>query len=249
MTKLHYIETIGLPGSGKTEAGKLLVKCLGEKDIPAMQRSPLRSGFLRRIRIIIEATCLLLTVPALWQFWLSPLQGDYGKVPQAWTVLRGVRWRLILEAVIVREMLEKDQIVLVNDEGIIGKVVVLSLLVNMPEEKVVRILNKLLPPETAVVYLNTPAPIAINRVATRNTPLPFFDDMTKEVKTKFYRHNGEVYDRVCQKLKAVRNMTTVSMQNTGSAETLKSELDIAVQSFFNSYFSAINTIKGEKNRF
>lgn len=223
-----YIEIIGLPGSGKTKAGELLVECLGDIGVEGKLRLPIDAGFLSRVNIFLQSLILFLFTPALWQLWLHSPKGEYSKVPGATKVARSVRRRLVLEAIIAKKLLRGNQ-VLINDEGLIGKTIVPSLIQIIDESLVVKILDKILPKQTLIIYLNTSPDISINRVKDRNTPLPFYDGMTDEIKDKFYKHNSDVYESVCQQLFKVRNTKTVRINNSSDTKQLKSELNKLVQ--------------------
>lgn len=232
MSTNHYIEFIGLPGSGKTEAAKLLLKRLQEEEIRSSLRIPIKPNLFFKIKIILGVCLTFFQTPTLLRLWFSPTKGDYSAVPGVQTVAVKVRRRLIAEIVIVKYLLAQDAKVLINDEGLIGKVVVLSLQLGLEEDLAVELLREILPENILIVHVATPNNLAIVRVAQRNTELPFFDDMSAEVKTKFYTQNSELYGRVCERLHSVQNARVIRIQNTGTQAELIEELEVIFLEMF-----------------
>jgi thymidylate kinase len=220
MSSLKYIEVIGLPGVGKTTVSNVLVERLNEKSVASYKRSPLNPSFIKKIKILFGVLIALITKPVLFKVLFSSISADYKKIPSTKKVIRNIKTRLLTEIVIVSQMLKSKEEVFVNDEGLIGRLVVLSLITNLKEDFVIKLIKNILPENTTVLYITTSIDDAVNRTFDRNTFLPFFHEMEDEFRYNFYKLNTNVYEKVYGSLEKDKLQIT----NTKSQEDLDVEI-------------------------
>ncbi|MEX0917671.1 MAG: hypothetical protein WDZ93_00790 [Candidatus Paceibacterota bacterium] len=225
MTTPRYIELIGLPGAGKTTAAKLLAGSLAESGIESTQRTPLNAGIFRKLSIVFGVCALLLRVPSLLGLWRYSVRAEYRGTPYARSVVQNVRARLLVEAVVVRQLCALHNKILVNDEGLIGKLVVFSILTGMREDRMIKLLHRVLPTNTCVVYVHTPTEVAVDRALERDIIIPFFHEMDAEERMRFYTLNAEWYSSVCERLQHTHGIQTIRIANTNTHDDLKKEID------------------------
>lgn len=221
MTDTRYIEIIGLPGSGKTTVTKLLEERLKERGVDSVRRKPLNAGIFRKVMIIFELFVFVLKTPCLFRLWFYSIELKYRNLSHVRSVVWNIRSRFFLETAIIKKNLSKNKKILINDEGLIGRLVVFSILVGVREELMIEWLNKVLPLNTMIVYVRTSNDVAISRVLDRGTVIPFFHDMDIDVRMNFYKINTEVYDRLSNNLKN----KTIVIVNNGTNDELEKELE------------------------
>ncbi|MCA9366604.1 hypothetical protein KC722_03430, partial [Candidatus Kaiserbacteria bacterium] len=141
MRTSHYIELVGLPGSGKTEAAKILLAELQTKRIGVQMRNPLNANLYVKTYIVLKMLWLLCKHPSLIRLWLSPIADEYTKTPHIRSVVRNMRYRLIAESVIVSYKMRKKDTIFINDEGIFCRVVALLTLLQINYEYAERLLS------------------------------------------------------------------------------------------------------------
>lgn len=234
MKDIAYIELIGIPGTGKTTAAKLLVAILQEAGTVCTYRAPLRVNVFRKFKIILAVCWLVLKTPALLRLWTRAVVPTYRSLPHVRLVIRTIRRRLLLESSIVRHLLAPGDSVVVNDEGVIGKLVVLSLLTGIDEEMVFELLTALLPNNACIICITTPTERAIARALERDIVIPFFHDMDVEERKEFYAQNVRSYDRVCTYLNTVEGVPTVRIANTGELRELQEAINRFATTFWQS---------------
>lgn len=222
-TAPQYIEIVGLPGAGKTTAAKFMVHCLQKVGRDATQRVPLRISLFQRIRILFKVGILILKTPGLCRFLVYPILPKYRHVRHARSVVWNMRVRFCIEVIIVQGLLAQNKAILVNDEGVIGKLVPLSVVSGIPEVVTEALLHRLLPKNARVVCVHTEPDAAIARTLQRRTFLPFFHDMDSTTQVEFSKKNLEMYQRVCARLAC-----TTTITNAQTSVDLEKEVARAV---------------------
>ena len=91
-------------------------------------------------------------------------------------------------------MLRQSSENIINDEGLIGKLVSLSVLTEIAPWKVHTLIEKLLPKPVILVYVTSSPLIALERERARDIKLPFFNDMAYELKEKFFYEAVRMYE-------------------------------------------------------
>ena len=113
---------------------------------------------------------------------------------------------------------------MINDEGVIGKVCVFCLLSGHDEHFAVKILTAVLPRNLIIINVEADTQIALRRKQERNVELPFFDDMSSEMREHFYTENQLFYKNVCELLAQTKNITGLAVPNNGNIGALNSAL-------------------------
>lgn len=224
MQKQRYIEFIGLPGSGKTEAARALCSYATTVGVTCELRKPIGSRIFYKIQIIIGTLLFCIRHPNVLVLWSGSIEEEYQNTPHITSVVANVRWRLLVEVILVRSMLRRPEHTFINDEGITGKVVVLSLLIGIDTTTMHKLLSVMLPQSTEIVHIDPPHDIAITRVMERPTELPFFEEMESNLRLQFYERNRERYASVVQWLHAERGAVTARISNAGSRDALGEEV-------------------------
>ena len=232
MNTSRYIEIIGTPGSGKTVMGKLLLSALEEQGFPATLRSPLRADFLLRVKIVLRTIVFLFMHPVLLRLWFLSVSTEYSDTPHVRSVIRNIRVRAVVEAVVARDLTNGESRVVINDEGIVGKLVVLSLITNMQRGLCERMLRHLLPNCSLLIALETPTDVALERASQRGIVLPFFDEMNENLKKSFYEESEVHYMSVAGVLQEEKFVELLRVKHTASGEELAAEVKRIVSSRF-----------------
>lgn len=221
MNNAKYIEIVGLPGSGKTTVAKLLVEELKESGIESYRRLPLNINIAYKIKILFCVLFIFIRFPIVWSILFAKISSKYKKVKSSKKVVKNIKARLLIELVIVQKFFLKKESIVFNDEGIVGRLVVLSILTNFTEKNLLKVLEKFFGSDLGLIYLNTPIDLAINRTFERKTFLPFFHEMNKFSREEFYKLNTDVYKRIFDSYGHTKN----TIFNKGSKEELQKELD------------------------
>ncbi len=210
MQNTSYIELIGLPGAGKTETANLLLRCFGESNKRAVKRERLTLNFLLKTKLFFFTAILPLTNIRLLKLIFSGASPAYHDTAHIYSTLFNLRHGLVKEIVLARELFSRTEEVFINDEGVAGKLVALSILSNCNKEGVKDLITELLPQSTGIIYLKVDTEIAIQRENERNITLPFFDDMPEEKKRKFFNESAKIH----------ATLTSRVVENNGTKESL-----------------------------
>lgn len=217
MHTAKYVEIVGLAGAGKTTASKLIVDKLESSE----RRHPLKSNLLLRARILLRVISLFLQSPVLFKLFFSSVTKKYKNYKSVRSISRNIKFRFLVEAAIIKMNVSKKHQTFVNDEGLMGRLVVLSIITNLKKNVSVDILEKLLPKNTLIVYVEANVEDAIRRTFSRKTFLPFLHEMSDETRVDFYTKNIEVYEMILGSL----SRKSLGFSNAGSIEDLEKEAD------------------------
>jgi len=181
----QYIEFVGVPGAGKTEAAKLFTAELQDRGEMAHFREGAGRSVFLKLWLFPRALFFLRKVPKVM------CSDSFKDAPGVRTVIQNLRWRFAVEAVVVRHLLSQGA--LVNDEGLVGKVVALMTLAELSKEDAVQLLRNALPQKSVLVFVNVSIEIAMKREAVRDIELPFFNNLPPAAKHHFYTKSDELY--------------------------------------------------------
>jgi len=225
MVTPRYIELVGLAGAGKTSMANALSTLFRQSGIKTSLREPIRAGLFLRVRLLFSVCRLCALHPSLLLVCVPSIRREYRNTPHVRTVVRNLRTRLLLEAVIVRYLSKYHQ-VFINDEGITDRVLVLFVLTYMSEDRAISLLQLLLPQSAKLIYVNVPSEVAIERESKREVDLPFFNEMSKKTKTVFFKRSADTYEVFLDKLQHLlgTKIRTYSISNIGADVTIKQSL-------------------------
>lgn len=220
MRETPYIEIIGLAGSGKTTLRDQLIDEAHKAGHRYRYREPLNLNFLQRALIIIKSLRFLFVHLSILKWIAARPAGPYSTTPYANKITRNLKFRVIIESVIVRNMLVDNPITLVNDEGIIGKAVVLSLLLEKDSRELHNFLNILLPTAMQIFFVEIKGAKAIRQMTNRAVPLPFWDEMDVHLKEKLLDNCNARYLDLIQSLSTQKGLSYFIIPNNGSKKEL-----------------------------
>ena len=219
-----YIEIIGLAGSGKTTLRDQLIDEGRKAGHRYRYRQPLKSNFLQRVQIIIKSLRFLFVHLSILEWITARPSGSYSTTPHAIKITKNLKFRVILESVIVRNMLSYDPVTLINDEGIIGKAVVLSLLLEKDIRELYTLLNILLPTDMQIFFVEIEVEKAIRQMNNREVSLPFWDEMDEQLKEKLFDNCNARYLDLIQSLSIRKGLSYFIITNNGSKEELSASI-------------------------
>ena len=219
-----YIEIIGLAGSGKTTLRDQLIEEARKAGHNYRSRQPLNFNFLQRVQVIIKSLRLMFIHLSILKWVMARPSGPYSITPHANTIIKNLKFRVIIESVIVRNMLSSDPITLINDEGIIGKAVVLSVLLQKDSSELYTFLNILLPTEMQILFIEIKGAKAIQQMYDRKLSLPFWDEMDGQLKVKLFDSCNARYLDLVQSLSTRKGLSYFIIPNNGSKEELSTRM-------------------------
>jgi len=222
MTK--YIEIIGLAGAGKSYCREILVEHGIHRGIVIRHRQPMDFTLSERFRLILSVISLVVSNSALIHWCLARPLHTYARSAHIRGVIRNLKFRAILESIILRKELKHSEHKYVNEEGIVGKIVVLSLLLGRGSEEVASILDVLLPQNTKILMIDISVEKAIKQMTNRGTKLPFWDDLNPMLKEKLYSDCSERYLKICRESFQENGKSYHFISNDTSKKNFKSIL-------------------------
>ncbi|MGB1914890.1 MAG: hypothetical protein ACPHL3_02905 [Paracoccaceae bacterium] len=222
MFKASYNEIIGLAGSGKSYVRDVLVLHAKQKGLIVEYRQPINISFFDRIIVIFKVTILAITHPIIVKWWITPTLVTYAACPHTSKVVRSLKFRSIIESAIVKQILKHQPKSFVNDEGIIGKIVVLSILLGRNINEVIEILNILLPSDMEILLIEIEVEKAIKQMTDRNLSLPFWDEMEPTLRHKLCMDCNTRYLDICLELFHQKKVNFHIISNNGSKQELAS---------------------------
>lgn len=220
MLRSPYIEIIGLAGSGKSTLRDQLIEEAHKIGHNYRYRQQLNFNFLQRVQILIKSFRLLFIHLSILKWVMARPSGPYSITPHSNKIIKNLKFRIIIESVIVRNMLASDPITFINDEGIIGKAVVLSLLLEKDSSELYTFLNVLLPTEMQVLFVEIKGAKAIQQMYDRKVSLPFWDEMDRQLKVKLFDNCNARYLDLIQSLSTRKGLSYFIIPNNGSKEEL-----------------------------
>lgn len=214
-----YIEIVGVPGAGKTFIASSLVQKLNDRGVKAVARPKLGRGIFGKIILVVKASVIFCKNRSLRAAALLKVNKTYKGVRHVNTVVRNLKIRLVWELVVVQQACKKhDKDIFIHDEGIIGRIVALSVLTEMSKDLFDACIAELVPEGTKVMYVRILADKAILHEKHRAIVLPFFSENTGEVIQTYYEQCIERYEA----LQGVFSVATV--ENNSTEENLLIEL-------------------------
>jgi len=136
---------------------------------------------------------------------------------------------MVIDMAVIYCMLQKSSKHIVNDEGLIGKLISLSVITEIPHSKIYSLIKKLLPKYTILTYVISSPLIALNRESKRKINLPFFNDMNYKLKEKFFYQAVTMYNSLPKMLVKMSNVKEFSIYNSSNYDHLVAEVALLVK--------------------
>ena len=219
-----YIELVGVAGVGKTTTANILVDEARRYEVSIRTRDVVGKNFWLRVQIIYTIALLVLLVPGILSLYLVRARSAYAYTPHVRTIKRNLITRMIVDTAVVRCLHRRSSGYLVNDEGLLGKLVSLSILTEITPSKMQALVTKLLPTPAMLVYVTVPPLVALEREHKRDVELPFFNEMADDLKEAFFRDAVHKYSALAKTEILTSNVETVFINNAGSYDDLTTEV-------------------------
>ena len=217
-----YIELVGVAGAGKTATAKILVDEALRREVAISPRCVVGRNLRLRVQTLFAIAMIVMSVPGILP---SPLRvrSAYAHTPHVKKIKRN-HTRMIVDTAVVQCLQRRSSGYLVNDEGLLGKLVSLSVLTEITPLKMQFLVRKLLPTPAMLIYVTVPPMVALARVHTRDVALPFFNDMAYDLKETFFRDAVRLYTELGETEASMSNVETVFIDNAGSCGDLTKEV-------------------------
>lgn len=215
MFQTQYVEIIGLAGSGKTSLKNLLLKYGDEVGDSYQSRELGNLSSFARIRVFFKFLLFLIFHPKSFEWLLARPAAPFGLSPEAKKITRNLKFRVILESVIVRDLLRKYSNLLLNDEGIIGRAVVLSILIQKNIDETQNFLEFLLVDKMKVILIDIDEKDSIRRMCKRGNPLPFWDKMELSLRLSLCEECKNRYESIGVFLSQADQKKVIRVSNRG----------------------------------
>jgi hypothetical protein len=177
-----------------------------------------------RVQIIYTIMMVAMSVPELLSLYFIRTRSTFAHTPHIRRIKRNLVTRMVIDTAVVRCLLRQSSDYLVNDEGLLGKLVSLSVLTEIEPQKVHTLIEKLLPKPVILVHVTSSPLIALGRERARDIKLPFFNDMTYELKEKFFYEAMRMYEALSVTVGLMSNVEVVSIDNAGTYDDLTTEV-------------------------
>ena len=219
-----YVEFVGVAGVGKTTAANIFIQEANKIKIPAQARTMVGKNTQLRLRIILKIIIICFSAPEIFSLYFVNLRNNFKNTPHVKKIKRDLITRMIIDTAVIYCMLQKSSNHVVNDEGLIGKLISLSIIAEISSSKVYQLIKKLLPKYTILDYIIAPPLTALNRERKRKINLPFFDDMDNKLKKEFFYQAVKMYKSLPTILVKMDNITEFSISNSRNHNNLASEV-------------------------
>ena len=219
-----YIELVGVAGAGKTAIAKMLVEEALRRGVAISPRGVVGRNLQLRVQTLFAIAMIVMSVPGLAALYLLRIRSAYAHTPHVKKIKRNLITRMIVDTAVVRCLQRRSSGYLVNDEGLLGKLVSLSVLTEITPLKMQFFVRKLLPTPAMLIYVTVPPMIALAREHTRDVALPFFNDMACDLKETFFRDAVRMYTKLSETEASMPNVETVSIDNASSYGDLTKEV-------------------------
>ena len=219
-----YNEIIGLPGSGKSYACKILVDHAKKQNIVLQTRQPLNLSVFDRFYIVIKVLRFVIINREMLKWWMIQPLRAYTVNPHTRKIVRNLKFRVIIESIIIQKIQKNNSVKILNDEGIIGKIVVLSLLLNRDTIDVLKLLKVLLPDNTRILFIDIEVQKALKQMLERGVYLPFWDEMDPTQRHKLCQDCNTRYLEICLKWFQITKGNYYIITNNGTKQDLASNL-------------------------
>lgn len=224
MLRSPYIEIIGLAGSGKSTFRDLLIEQGHKSGEIYRYRQPLNVNMLGRFQLVCKVLSFFFVYPITLKWIIASPSGPYSISPHVNAVVKNLKFRVILESIIIKYLLSSNSKPLINDEGIIGKTVVLSLLLQKNMSEVILLLDKLLPSEMSIFLIDIDAEKAIRQMYDRGLSLPFWEQMNGQLRFALCEDCRIRYAEICHVLSQQNGVSTYKISNNGSKKDLAQKI-------------------------
>ena len=219
-----YIELVGVAGAGKTAITKILVEEALRRGVAISPRGVVGRNLQLRVQTLFAIAMIVMSVPAIVPLYLLRIRSAYAHTPHVKKIKRNLITRMIVDTAVVRCLQRRSSGYLVNDEGLLGKLVSLSVLTEIAPSKTQTLIEKLMPTPAMLIYVTVPPMVALSREHTRDVELPFFNDMAYDLKETFFRDAVRMYTELGETEASMSNVETVSIDNASSYGDLTKEV-------------------------
>jgi thymidylate kinase len=219
-----YIELVGVAGAGKTAIAKTLVDEALRREVNISPRGVVGRNLRLRVQTLFTIAMIVLLVPRILSLYLLRTRSAYAHTPHVKKIKRNLITRMIVDTAVVRCLQRRSSGYLVNDEGLLGKLVSLSVLTEITPSKMQFLVGKLLPTPAMLIYVTVPPMVALAREHKRDVVLPFFNDMAYDLKETFFRDAVRIYMELAETEAWMSNVETVSINNASSYDDLTKEV-------------------------
>ena len=219
-----YIELVGVAGAGKTATAKILVDEALRREVAISPRGVVGRNLQLRVQTLFAIAMIVMSVPGILSLYLLRVRSAYAHTPHVKKIKRNLITRMIVDTAVVQCLQRRSSGYLVNDEGLLGKLVSLSVLTEITPLKMQFLVRKLLPTPAMLIYVTVPPMVALAREHTRDVALPFFNDMAYDLKETFFRDAVRLYTELGETEASMSNVETVFIDNAGSCGDLTKEV-------------------------
>ena len=223
---VKYIELVGVAGVGKTTVTQLLLEASKSKSIDIKARGRVGKNLWFNIQIIFEILFILISTPGILSLYFLSPKKTFAQTKYVQKVKRDLVTRMIVDTAVIRCLLSRSTGFIINDEGLLGKLVSLSIIIDLNPVKIQTLIRKLLPMNTYLIFVSSPSIMALNRVRTRPSKLPFFDNMASDVKKNFFNDAFIKYNELSNILSSNFNIMLSIIDNSGDFNDLVDQVDV-----------------------
>ena len=220
-----YVELVGVAGAGKTTVARILMDEARALEVPIRTRDVVGKSFWFRVRIIYTIVMIIVSTPEVLSLYRVLVRQKYANTPYIRKTIRDLVTRMIIDTAVVRCLLSRSPEFLVNDEGLLGKLVSLSILADVTPPRLQSLVKKLLPKPVMLVYVKVPSLLALNRERARDVELPFFNGLTDDLKETFFDEAVDAYAELAStEILIMPRVDTLFIDNNGTYDNLIAEV-------------------------
>jgi len=223
---VNYIELVGVAGVGKTTTAKILIKEANQLKIPVKAREVVGKNVWFKLKIISKIVFILILAPEIFSLYFVKLHPDFKNTPHIRKIKRNLITRMVIDVAVIYCLLQNSSEHIINDEGLIGKLISLSVITQISAPIVYNLIKKLLPRHTILAYVYSSPVIALNRERQREINLPFFNDMDYHLKEKFFYQAVRMYKSLPEKLVKMTNIKHFSICNSSNYNHLTTQVEL-----------------------
>lgn len=216
----RYIEFVGVAGAGKTSIQKILLMEAFEQKVSIQAREAIGKNISIRLRIISNIFFVIALIPNMISLYYLRPRDDFKNTPYIKTTIKNLVKRMLIDTIVVKILLGQKTDYLVNDEGLFGKLISLSVLTNMSFTDIKRLQEKLLPKHALLIFIVVPPSIASDRESKRDVELPFFNEMASDLKKKFFSDATTMYAKLYDMVQMEPNIEVAAIDNSGEYDDI-----------------------------
>ena len=222
----RYVELFGVAGAGKTTSAKILINEAKKEGSLIQMREVVGNNVLFRIKVISSIILIILFIPKILSLYLIPINKNFKNSPYVKKVKRDLITRMIIDTAVIRCLLKNSNDVIINDEGLIGKLVSLSIISNLSCLKIYEIIKILMPKNAILIHIDILPNLALEREIMRKIDLPFFNEMSTKSKKIFFNESVMKYRDLYSKSSVISDLCKFSVNNSGDYKHLIKEIKI-----------------------